>query len=978
MAGISQQVSPDQVLPLLAYNVYTLGFEDNRQTEFLRLLARYVEQARQLQELAGSGGVIHIGGCSDAGPLLDVLGYRVRGDCGQRDSVLVTYNPERAFLTSDSGFPLTSLEDALAKNSSFSYPYPSSTVPVLLSAQDWTSVAVWKRSRGETPLDALLHDSNLARLYWAFSRVDPETQRSLRSSPGLKRLVAYGAVLDFYGGEIAIRSGRVQVPGGSDAETAWRELVGASPRSPGEFVLRLVEKDHGWLATYYDVLSRVSRAQQAHLTAAPRLKQLYEALRAGGGSESAAAASFRKAPLALVLFTRLQWDSNGEPYVPGDLATWQKILTDRSGTDLSRDWAKRARHLDNSEELLEALVGLCKMEIDNAALQIYLTTSEIDRARSPGKRLAPATVLLLASHFNQLGSWEPLFAEFPSLNDASIRAFINTADSVDHISDAALRANSLGIFQANLGLWEILARQQEIPGSRLNDSWQAVISPFAKISSSAELYDAGSGALSQLSQAAGGPHNPSEDQVIDLLAGPPQQSPDGRSIHSEIAAQIRSVLAGQRLVSLDTILPLGDGLRQMARGGPPRTELLPLAEELREFQMPQPIFTRSEKSQWAPGVYDNRHVDVQTRTDLTRLVKTSQSSAKLDEGRGQLTLYLRDTLVGLNYAYYEPPGAEVLHNNPLFVRSHDFTGETMAGSTYQPYWHPAQLTNTGTPAGGGAYLLGSLSELPYALATTEQDFLAPHNIQALVWKEVAPALLVSATLPRWWNVTPNELHAVALYQIAGEEILRAASGNPELMGKAAAILAERMTPQQLDKIESGLRSGQVDEVLSEITPADTFYLTAGFRRDYPAEAGSWGPKGAELDKLAKQSPDEVSLSRISHDFGVPHPVLTMSLTPELLDTQPFPAFEGDSSRLFAESWESNNLYWARLVDERGEPPVVLNQIVPILTREMVTNIFASQFEDWQAVLRAMRQTGEQFREGKLALSPVPTNTTQLR
>ncbi len=51
----------------------------------------------------------------------------------------------------------------------------------------------------------------------------------------------------------------------------------------------------------------------------------------------------------------------------------------------------------------------------------------------------------------------------------------------------------------------------------------------------------------------------------------------------------------------------------------------------------------------------------------------------MEEARGQLASFFRDTLVGLNYAYYEPPGAQALHNNPLFVRSHDFSAETVGG-----------------------------------------------------------------------------------------------------------------------------------------------------------------------------------------------------------------------------------------------------------------------------------------------------------
>ena len=47
---------------------------------------------------------------------------------------------------------------------------------------------------------------------------------------------------------------------------------------------------------------------------------------------------------------------------------------------------------------------------------------------------------------------------------------------------------------------------------------------------------------------------------------------------------------------------------------------------------------------------------------------------KLKDLRGTLAPFLRDTLVGFNYVHYAPPGAQVLHTNPLFVRSHDFIG----------------------------------------------------------------------------------------------------------------------------------------------------------------------------------------------------------------------------------------------------------------------------------------------------------------
>jgi hypothetical protein len=45
---------------------------------------------------------------------------------------------------------------------------------------------------------------------------------------------------------------------------------------------------------------------------------------------------------------------------------------------------------------------------------------------------------------------------------------------------------------------------------------------------------------------------------------------------------------------------------------------------------------------------------------------------------------------------------------------------------------------------------------------------------------------------------------------------------------------------------------------------------------------------------------------------------------------------------------------------------MLNRLVPELTRRMVEKIFATDMEDWPALLRAARETGDEFRNGKMA------------
>ncbi len=969
MAAISQKVSPEEIIPLLARNVFLLGYEgpqnQARQTEFLILLNRYVQQARDLVGLAGSAGVIHVTNCEDAKPVLQVLGYRVRPDCGQKGTFLETVDPQRAFLTIDSGFPLPELEKALQQSKPFAYAYPTSQAPTLFTEADWTGAKKGSGKESKDLIDTLLHEPALARLYWAMARLDGETQVALRQSPGLKRLLPYAAVLDFYGSNIRIRSGRVLVPGGTRGEAGWKDLVGVSPDSSGEFVARLVAKDNGWLAAYFDSMSRVNSVQQAHFVEPRQLRRYYEALRAKDTSGDAARGVFRADPRLLLLLTRLTWEPNGEPHVPGNLEAWKQILHQKSDSNVVRELGKKDKNWDHPEQLLDAMFTLSRVQSDSGPLQAYLMASDLDSRRPPDRRLSPDTVTLLAAKFSEFSDQYLIFSEFPALDDSCITSFLNTATALSAIHNQNLRGNAMGTFEASVGMWQILARQGQIPSADLRDSWQHVIQPYNKVASAPQLFDAGRSSLKLLLQASTGKPDASQDAIIDLLAGPHQESPEGQRMHDALANRIRSVLDAQRLVSLDTLLALGDGLHDVAHVKSESSTLLPLAGELHEFEMPQPIFRNSERDQWAAGIYNNRHTEMQMKTDLTKVVKSPTSAEQLAEARGQLAPLFRDTMVGLNYAYYEPPGAQILHNNPLFVRSHDFSGDTVTGVERQA-WQAAQLFGAGSPAGGGARLVGSLADLPYVLADAEQDFIAPENVQALIWRQVVPGLLTSAVVPRWWGVSQNELHAVALYQLAGEELLAAATQDEELRQQAMSILYERMAPRRSERVELALRAGHIAEVTAQLMPADTFYLAAEYRRRFPEHTNSFGSAWTELGDLTSKYPDEVGWDRLSRDFGVPHPAIAQNYGRELLNVPPFPAFMGYSSRFLAESWDSNNLYWARLADEKGYSPVMLNRLVPELTRRMVEKIFATDLEDWQALLRATHEAGDEFRQGKIA------------
>src|SRR5450432_2500823 len=148
--------------------------------------------------------------------------------------------------------------------------------------------------------------------------------------------------------------------------------------------------------------------------------------------------------------------------------------------------------------------------------------------------------------------------------------------------------------------------------------------------------------------------------------------------------------------------------------------------------------------------------------------------------------------------------------------------------------------------------------------------------------------MTGAILPRWWNVSPLELHAIALYQRTGEELLAGSSKDEALRGKVLAILSNRWLPPQLRKVEEGLRTGRVSEIVSQMMPADNFYLAAEFRQKYPDQAGVGGTASQELDDLCRQHPDQANWNRLARDFGAPHPSMAQNYGLELINMVPMP------------------------------------------------------------------------------------------
>jgi hypothetical protein len=956
MAALAPDMNAEDLLPALARNVVTNGYqalsasEGLEQTEYLKLVVRYLSQARELEKLGGADKTIKIDTCESAatGDLLRVLGYRMRGGCGS-DVVLETVNASRAFLTIDSGFPLAELEQSLRTNRPFVLDYHPARIPLVYDVDYWQSAK--EKSQGEF-IDYFISDPSLCRLYLGLSKLDPDTAEELKKQMPAPRLKIYAHVLDFFGAMFQIKDGKAVVPGGARSEKTWSELTGASTDKGAAFFEKLLAHDDGWLASYYDALARINGPVKDYLTEPERLKRFYLAIRGKVTSPGPARPVFRSNTDMLLLTTRLRVDSNGKVHLPGTLDIWKNLFANHPQGKYDAKLTKAAPAWKDTDDVLEALFGLSRKITENEPLKMFMAVTDIDRNRE--QPLEGATVDRLLREYHTLNAQYPLFAEVPTISDKTIVAFLDLAHSVTSIHDAGLRADTAGTVQALAGLWQIFARLRTISPAEADATLAGIMTPFTKVQSERDVFDAGQAGVRLLLKATHSPANVSaQDRMIDLLAGAaPAEASD---THQQMIEDMIRVFEAQRLASLSDLFDLADNLDGVGKGEKLNTQLTQkLAARISEIQLPRSAMSGMEKNSLAFGYWTEKHIDSQRKLNLRASIdKGVADPAKLKDLRGQLAPFLRDTLVGFNYIHYAPPGAQVLHTNPLFVRSHDFIGIQGAEQT----WKATQVFGSGWPASAGGRLVGSMIALPYALSEAEQNFLIPTKEQALIWGDLVPQMMLTAVIPRWWNTPPALVHFVGTNMRYGEELLSEAALNTQRRVQVIAALEPYAPPARVKKVERLLIDGDVVAASENVVPAEMYLLASTLA---PKDQDSH--LAADIRRQTSENPTLLNSREVSRTFGTPKPTLATSYQPELLNLRTFPTLMGYSSRILAESWESNLLYYAALADELHIRTEELNVLVPAWTQQTVERIFATHLEDWPALLRSLRMVGDDVRK----------------
>ncbi len=957
MAALAPGAPQEEVLASLARNVVMNGYHAGtdkdalEQTEYLKLIDRYVSQARDLEKLAGKDKVIRVTECdsAEAGELLKILGYRQRGSCGS-ELVLETVNATRAFITSDSAFPLQQLEQALRSGHAFELAYAPTPIPVLFGTDYWLQ----GQKQPVDFLDFFLGNPSVCRLYSGLSKLDAATADALREGIPFSRLKAFAPILDFYGSEFEIRGGEAVLPGGPATAAGWAALAGVPPAQGVAFFDKLLSKDDGWLASMYDAVFRLQTPVAAYFADPARLKRFYSVIRGRATSPGPARPVFRSNTEMLLLLSRIRTDNRGVAHIPGGVGVWKTLFSKRKQTKVEARPAKSPGSWSDPDDVLEGVFTLTRNYSGADLLKIFLIANELDRIRKTP--LTPAAVERLARDYPRFASQYSIFGETPALTEAAMFRYLDAADDVSKIKDLSLRADAAGSLQALTGLWQILVRQGSLGDDDASPALVALTTRFSGIKGNAELFDAARQSLSAILEKCERTTSSSPgDRILDLLAGPGRFAESGAWDQQRL--ELSRILDAQRIIPVDSLFQFADLTEAQARGNADSALINKLAGRISEVELPLSTdLNASDRPSDSSAT--QRRIDSQRKLNLrAALAKAGSDPNKLREIKALLAPLLRDSLVALDYAYYAPPGDQLLASSPLFVRSHDFLGSNGSGM-----WRTTEAATAGWPANGGAHLEGSLAALPYALAVADQNFLIPKREQSLIWADLAPQLLVAAKSRRWWNVTASQTHWVALHMAYGRELVAEAALDPAARVQLIDALRPLATPGRAHWIEQKIAQGSVKDAAAALTPAELFWVArtlAPVRRDDSCVL-------SELRSLAAAQPGELNYDAISRAFGTPKPTLTNSYRSELLNMRMFPTLMGYSSRIMAETWESNGLYWAALSDELHLPPAALNLKITEWTQKVLESTFANNLEDWEAVLRSLQSVGESEKSEELA------------
>lgn len=192
--------------------------------------------------------------------LLDALGLRFRP---QTDASVehdhTSGAAERRRLLGCAGVDVDRLVRDLNAGLAVEVRIREDVVPLPLAPRVWQERIFGGRIQERDLIPAVMLDRKASLVYTGLAAMEPPALRLVGSAPRVLEDVYHTRAGGFavVARSIRLEGERLMVPGGDAAAPLWEALVGEHPASPQRFVERLLARDRGRLACFFDTLSRL-------------------------------------------------------------------------------------------------------------------------------------------------------------------------------------------------------------------------------------------------------------------------------------------------------------------------------------------------------------------------------------------------------------------------------------------------------------------------------------------------------------------------------------------------------------------------------------------------------------------------------------------------------------------------------------------------------------------------------------------------
>lgn len=613
------------------------------------------------------------------------------------------------------------------------------TAPLPLAAETWTSIVRVPGELAGSLVSAILGDRRAALLYVGLLGTDASTRTFFEQHPALLQEIVgsdRAAVFANFGQNIRVGGGRLAPPGGPSALPLWEWLADEPASRPDRFILNLLGKDGGRLASLYDTVTRLDPARQELVLGSgsgdpaarlDRFRRLYDAYRQLLKVWDPAARPFVNTLYdATHVLALTATDPTGRIAGPASLRLWRKVF---DGAELPADPAKELGDPDRDGQIdvlwmLESMV--------EAGNSVSLRRNRVDAWLFSQRVFGDAPRSSLPDQFVTLRAY-PRFSllvatlERLGVRDPGLYALaVKHADRLSRIEDADRGATATALFQGAVVLVERARLARTVS---LSAAERLLRSLFAVPLSEKGEYAGGIGewmSASLLPTMAmhlppGREPDPAaaEQTILAAMAGRElsmADSPDlglwleGLPYSVDLAAaelaRLRAVRARQHGVSLEAALDLGHAATALAAPGVTIEQLPRLAARM-EQASESALTTTGSDGAWldqrefrnlvSSAISDIRKI--RKPKDLGKLGRITAPLLGLADG------WLAQATVSLVYAadLRDPEGPELLDGDP--APRHNWGLKVPPASPLQPNtWRMPEEDRTR----GGWHMQGAL------------------------------------------------------------------------------------------------------------------------------------------------------------------------------------------------------------------------------------------------------------------------------